>query len=94
MQTLFYLREIIQQKTTVMLFPEGKTNREINVADFKQGINFFKDSAHSMIFVRLQGMHKEKLADKQATVTFSKVFNPPPAMNGIELAKYLDELRS
>lgn len=92
MRALFYIKQLLEQGVTLLIFPEGKHNQEIKVTEFKQGINFFKDAADSMVLIKLTGLNKTARDNNRASVTFSEVFSPPPSMTSDELSIYLDKL--
>lgn len=95
MHSVFYIRELLKQNRTVFIFPEGKINYTINVEHFKRGVDFFMPSAHSVLFIRLQGMSRStRDQGEQPAVTFGALLSPPPTLSGEEIEMYLTTLSS
>lgn len=71
---LMKTRDLLKQKRTVFLFPEGKINKE-TIGDFHRGIEFFAKSSSGVIFVRMQGFgsYWDILVRKKPTMKFSEV---------------------
>lgn len=94
MHTVFYIRKLLKQNKTIMIFPEGKISTEISILDFKKGVDFFIKSAHSVIFIRLGGFknNKKHRGEKVSHVTFGEVFSPPPEMSSHDMKNYLEKL--
>lgn len=95
MAAIFYVRELLQARKTVFLFPEGKITQEKNVRELKSGIDFFIKDCVNVMFVRLRGFNgiKRKYFVKNTySVTFGEVFEPPLVMTVDEMREYLEQL--
>jgi 1-acyl-sn-glycerol-3-phosphate acyltransferase len=92
MQALFYIRDLVENGETLLIFPEGKLNQDLKVTNFQQGVNFFRDSANSMMLVKLRGLNGFRKNKGEASITYSEIFIPPPQMNNEQMSKYLDNL--
>lgn len=94
MKAIYYIRSLLKQRKTIMLFPEGAINREANVLHFKKGIDFFMSDTDTVLFVRLDGFVREKGLSKnwRRQVTFGEVLSPPPNMSTAEMRDYLTNL--
>lgn len=71
---LMKTRDLLKRKRTVLLFPEGKINKE-TIGDFHRGIEFFAKSSNGVVFVRMQGFgsYWDILVRKKPTMKFSEV---------------------
>ena len=95
MKSIFYIRELLAQKRTILIFPEGKISKELNVLDFKKGIDFFMQNTHSLLLVRLQGVGRvERAAGKPCVVAFGEVMSPPPTLSAEDIRAHLTALVS
>lgn len=91
-KSVFHIRQLLKTGRTVVLFPEGKINREINVSDLSKGVDFFVDSTHSVLFVRMKGLNEPQPAD--CSVTYSEVFDPPPHFSTTDIREQLEKLNT
>lgn len=96
MQAMFYIRSLLKQGTTVLIFPEGKIMKGKDVGKLQQGIDFFTKVASQIVFVRIQGLngiyHESYKRDRACRVVFSDVFLQKPAMELVDMRQYLDKL--
>lgn len=78
MRSMLYIRQLLNQERTVVIFPEGKINRDINLDDFKRGADFFLTHSTGALFVRLSGVSKtaRALGQTTCTVSFSHIITP------------------
>ena len=78
MLSLFYIRELLKQRRTVFLFPEGKMIKKENIGEFQQGIQFFINECRNAVFVRMKGFNKinmKNLINSNRKLNFSYVRN-------------------
>lgn len=94
MRVIFYIRELLKQRRTVFLFPEGEITKGTNVKDLKQGIDFLVRDAASVLFVRLHGLNGAEHATggRRHKIIFGDVFETPPQMSVDEMHAYLEQL--
>lgn len=58
---LYRTRQLLRQRVTIFLFPEGNVNRSGQVGELQQGIEFLVIENTPVMFVRLQGFHRRGL---------------------------------
>lgn len=96
MQTMFYIRSLLKQGTTVFIFPEGKIMKGKDIGGLQQGIDFFTKDAAQIIFVRIQGLngvyHESQQAARACRVVFSDVLLRQPAMKLVDVRQQLENL--
>lgn len=56
MMALFFTHQLLEQKKTVFLFPEGEISND-QIKEFQKGIEYFVHAAIAVIFVRMEGFH-------------------------------------
>lgn len=71
MLALFYTHQLLAQKKTVFLFPEGEISKG-EIKEFKRGIEYIIQVAVNVVFVRMEGFHVASLRTKRK-LFYSKV---------------------
>ncbi|MCA9360701.1 1-acyl-sn-glycerol-3-phosphate acyltransferase [Candidatus Nomurabacteria bacterium] len=92
MKGIFYIRSLLKNKKSVVLFPEGSITSDKNVKELKEGLDFFKKHAINMTFVRLRGFNVRKGGESKCSITYGEVFEPPPKMSLVQMGEYLNSL--
>jgi len=95
MLALFYTRQLLEKGYSVCLFPEGQIAQEKDVQALQKGVEFLKNAARSVIFVRMHGFYEKKNASflfKKRSITFGEVLSGPLTMNLEEMHAYLNTL--
>ena len=95
MVALFYTRQLLEKGYSVCLFPEGQITQEKEVQALQKGIEFFKNAARNVMFVRMHGFHEKKDVSfllKKRSITFGEVLPTPLTMTLEEMHTYLNTL--
>lgn len=85
-RSMLYIRALLEHRRTVVIFPEGKLNKDINLDDFQRGTDFFIERSQGALFVRISGVSEEVRQKGQTTcvVSFSDIV-PPDRLSPAEL---------
>ena len=82
LKKLVYTRELLRQKYSVVLFPEGKIVRDRDrVAEFQKGAHMLFNENYPLVFVRLTGLNRKhylrfwKNKDKNIKLIYSKCYD-------------------
>lgn len=96
MMALFYTHQLLEQKKTVFLFPEGEISKD-EVKEFQRGIEYFIHAAINVIFVHMEGFHTHHSALKpraKKRLVYSEVEAlKGKGFNAVSLKQYIEELK-
>ncbi len=95
MLALFYTRKLLQDGYAVFLFPEGRISKESSVQGLQKGVEFFKNDAHNIIFIRTHGFHEGKdvkFLFKKRSITYGDILPARLTMNAEQMHQYLNTL--
>jgi 1-acyl-sn-glycerol-3-phosphate acyltransferase len=88
---LYYTRELVQKKKTVMLFPEGKLVKDNHLDEFQKGLQFLAAECENVIFVRLRNFNKIKFSE---LLNFSSSMNISESFNFSNNDSDIDRLKT
>lgn len=95
MKSIFRIRTLLEQGRTVMLFPEGKINKTVNLEDFERGVDFFLPKTRGILFIRITGVSDQvrKQGQSVCTVSFGDPLTPPPPqLTSVDIRDLLEKL--
>lgn len=82
---LYRARQLLHQRVTIFLFPEGNVNRTGQLGELQRGIQFLMDEKTPLMFVRLKGFHQRDAWDFLREKR-SMVFSVPRVPGKVKLA--------
>ena len=88
MLALFYTHQLLTQRKTVFLFPEGRISKE-DMREFKRGIEYFIQVAINVIFVRMEGFHVVSLRTGRKLIYSEVEVLKGRAFNATSLKEYV-----
>ncbi|MBU3925505.1 1-acyl-sn-glycerol-3-phosphate acyltransferase [Patescibacteria group bacterium] len=94
MLALFRMRQLLQKKQTVFLFPEGKVCKKGGVEEFKKGVEFLVNESKNVVFVRIEFSNKIKFPVfvSECNLKFSPVKSFDDKIESGDLRTFLERL--
>lgn len=92
MLALFYTHQLLTQKKTVFLFPEGEISKE-EIKEFKRGIEYFIQVAVNVVFVRMEGFHSASMRTKRKLFYSEVEVLKGRAFDAVSLREYVEGLK-
>lgn len=91
MRAVFYIRDLLKKRKTLMLFPEGRINKDTNIGDIMGGITLSAPHASSILFVRLRGFNNPMWSTSKRSITYGEVIHSPKNLSKDDILKLINE---
>ncbi len=93
MRKLLYTRDILNRKSNVLIFPEGKISKtsHIDCSEFKDGISVLFETKAPIVFVRIENFHSFSFRRNHSlhkkSITYSEIIESGTVEEKINLMK-------